>query len=239
VGDKDTDLTEGMANRDHSTGNLIEGVAKFMWPTPDAANRARSAETQEKCKRHRKEKYGKNTAPIYLEDAASLWATPTTQDAKNDGPPSQAASSSPPLNAQVGQMWLTPHGMAGVDSSGKEGSGGEFAGQATRFMEGNLWMTPTARATHDCPAERASSSPALESQANLSSLPDQQIETHGEPSLPPPPGSPLPSPRKRLNPRFVEWLMGLPPGWVTGRVELTNFGCWEMESYRHVGRLLS
>ena len=34
------------------------------------------------------------------------------------------------------KQWLTPHGMAGMDHSGKPGAGGEFARQATQ------WLTP-------------------------------------------------------------------------------------------------
>jgi hypothetical protein len=41
------------------------------------------------------------------------------------------------LNLQAKQ-WHTPHGMTGVDATGKQGAGGEFAKQATQ------WPTPTA-----------------------------------------------------------------------------------------------
>lgn len=45
--------------------------------------------------------------------------------------------------------------------------------------------------------------------------------------------------RARLNPRFVEWLMGLPPGWVTGFTEPTSCDSWAMASSHSVQRLLS
>lgn len=353
VGDKDTDLTPGMATRDHSTGNLIEGVAKFLhaggqhpgsalWPTPDAQamNDGTSPEAWAEFCRRSKEKHGNGnghgttlamattlwqtpavpsggrmglrteegregqerhlehqsvsvattlwstptakcsegsqthrsgersgelllngqadlwstpraidsmcretlreadavrreienaprggTTTGKLEDQISLWSTPTTQDAKNDGPPSQAARNSPPLNAQAQQDWgETPTGLWPTPN----------AEEATGYMSGS--NRDTWRPTLSGLAEGAS--PVLR-QGRPSSLPGQPTGTPGGPSSPPPPGSPPPSPRKRLNPKFVEWLMGLPAGWVTGSVAPTNFGCWEMESCRSVLRLHS
>ena len=42
------------------------------------------------------------------------------------------------LQVKVQTNWLTPHGMGGIDSTGKLGAGGEFAKQATQ------WLTPNA-----------------------------------------------------------------------------------------------
>lgn len=229
----------------HNNGNghgTTLAMATTLWQTP-------TAKCSEDSQTHRS---GDRTDELLLTGQAKLWATPTTQDSENDGPPSQAASSSPPLNAQVGQMWLTPHGMAGVDASGKEGSGGEFAGQATRWAQEwgetptGLWPTPNAEEAtgYMSGSNRDTWRPTLSGlaegkapvlhQGRPSSLPDPQTETPGVPSSPMPHGSPQPSPRKRLNPKFVEWLMGLPPGWVTGRVESISFACWEMESSRRL-----
>jgi len=52
----------------------------------------------------------------------------------------------------------------------------------------------------------------LEEVALASSLPAPETSTPGEPSSPS---------RRTLNPRFVEWLMGWPPGW-------TSYECSEM-----------
>ncbi len=41
------------------------------------------------------------------------------------------------ISESVSSSWLTPHGMSGQDHTGKNGAGGEFAKQATR------WGTPT------------------------------------------------------------------------------------------------
>lgn len=66
-------------------GGLVHGLTG--WPSPDTANRERSEETQAKCEQHRKDKYGKNTAPIYLADTAKLtgWATPRNEDSEQTG----------------------------------------------------------------------------------------------------------------------------------------------------------
>ena len=43
-----------------------------------------------------------------------------------------------------GEAWLTPHGMNGIDSTGKTGAGGEFAKQATN------WPSPRSEDSESC-----------------------------------------------------------------------------------------
>jgi hypothetical protein len=53
-----------------------------------------------------------------------MWPTPTTQDAKNNGGPSQWERNSDPLNVAVQRMWPTPtsaDGMGGPGNSGRDG----------------------------------------------------------------------------------------------------------------------
>lgn len=50
----------------------------------------------------------------------------------------------------------------------------------------------------------------LSNQVEHSFLPDQPTEAHGEKSCEIGPTSP-----RRLNPKFVEWLQGLPEGWTS------------------------
>ena len=80
------------------------------------------------------------------------------------------------------------------------------------------WTTPTKRANEHCSSELNRKTPALESQALLQ---DHLIPT-GQPSS----EADLTllrhlslenaanAPKRRLNPRFVEWLMGFPIGWT-------------------------
>ena len=55
------------------------------------------------------------------------------------------------------------------------------------------------------------------------------------------PNSPLPSARKRLNPTFVGWLMGLPTNWCNPllRVDPTSFAAWETGLFHLLRQLRS
>jgi len=72
-----------------------------------------------------------------------IWYTPNVPNGGRVNPESMSSTGALEngKKRQVGlehqtKHWLTPHGMSGVDKNGKEGSGGEFAKQAT------TWMTP-------------------------------------------------------------------------------------------------
>ncbi len=77
----------------------------------------------------------------------------------------------------------------------------------------------------------------------------QVFEAHLEQSSPSRPrgqgtsgnGSKSLKPSRFLNPLFVEWLMGWPPGWTdsTTSVEQTSYACWEMASSQLLLRALS
>jgi hypothetical protein len=134
----------------------------------------------------------------------------------------------------VASNWQTPHGMAGVDRAGKRGGpgGGEFGMQA-----GN-WATPRAgnpksriiskggkiiaqqaeefHTPHQAPdlltlASRTSSNFSLKNLKRLRRFlkPSEAKPSAGSKSSKSGPGS-----RRRLNPVFVEWLMGLPLLWT-------------------------
>jgi hypothetical protein len=270
------------------SGELLLNGQADLWSTPRAID-SMCRETLREADAVRREienapRGGTTTGK--LEDQISLWSTPTTQDAKNDGPPSQAARNSPPLNAQAADMWSTPRVAADRTSRSALTREGHWSAPALGQMA-ELSMGELPREFH--------SAEELTPQASaiyFSSLPGQPTGTPGGPSSPPPPGSPPPSPeclrllarlpdwckgsskpsarrggagapaanrtpelttgelsllrsnwlalrdscwgRKRLNPKFVEWLMGLPAGWVTGSVAPTSFGCWATESCRSV-----
>jgi hypothetical protein len=67
----------------------------------------------------------------------SAWPTPRAEDAEACGNHPNAVDSL--KGAATG--WLTPHGMSGIDHTGKLGAGGECAQQATN------WVPPSARPT--------------------------------------------------------------------------------------------
>lgn len=119
---------------------LTDETASGSWPTPDAsvANDGEGPQTFYERRERLKEKgYNGNGAGVPLAVAAQVgpewrsWPTPTTQDAHNDGGPSQFARRSLPLNAAV-KTWPTPRpGSAG------RGGGSEF---------GTYRRTPSQRA---------------------------------------------------------------------------------------------
>jgi DNA (cytosine-5)-methyltransferase 1 len=86
--------------------------ATRLWPTPDAAvgNDGESPEAWRARQAAWKREYDSraagevkagNGAGLPLTIAAKEWATPTTQDSENDGPPSAFARRTLPLNAQA------------------------------------------------------------------------------------------------------------------------------------------
>jgi hypothetical protein len=164
-----------------------------------------------------------------------------------------AASSPPdPTSPRLSDLWKTPHGIANTDQYGHTGGGGgEFHKQVMRANE--TWSTPrvecnvTSQKASTPFAEGGSTSkPGLAQQAQSLASPAGAITTASAPTptsattpttagwpeadataLPATDGTTTPasSPKAKLNPQFVEWLMGLPIGW-------TGFAPVAMASYR-------
>ena len=153
-----------------------------------------------------------------LDWVAERWATPRASDAEKGGPHQAFGTGGEPLTAQA-IKWPTPTAhdgrRPGADLTSK--NGGNLSRDAA------LWPTPAVTDSngarnhtagrqagsqhHDgvtlndaivlYPIEAPSNSP--------SSLPAPPISTDGATPSPP---------RRSLNPLFVEWLMGWPPGWT-------------------------
>ena len=118
--------------------------------------------------------------------------------------------------------WPTPRAREG--NAGESGSRGSIHNQKHRHLDGvvqemDSWATPTTRDWKD----GSDPSPAVPTNALLGRQ-APRTETVGQGSLQSDQNSPQPSP-KRLNPNFVEHLMGLPIGWTDSRA-------LGMESYR-------
>ena len=173
-----------------------------------------------------------------------LWATPAAADHTG----STGGRMDKSLRTDVAH-WPTPHGMGNVDRTGKKGGagGGEFAkvrtqwptpnvpnrGSETKESKDNrpnaggidlqttvqLWPTPAARDSRSGEASETThtrNARPLNEVACRSSRQDPATSTDGEPSSPK-----TPTLRPRLNPAFVEWLMGLPPRWTD--IEATDY----------------
>ena len=141
----------------------------------------------------------------------------------------------------VAMTWKTPHGMSNRDHKGKVGGcgGGEFAKQANQWQTpatdsfrsrggdrtDEMGLDQQAR-YFPTPASRDYRTPNTKSyQERSNSTKGEQLQNyyveHHFPSLPaplipdgPPSSTTTPTSRRRLNPQFVEWLMGFPIRWT-------------------------
>ena len=127
------------------------------------------------------------------EKGSSSLPTPTAQDAKNDGGPSQFRRNSLPLNALV-KMWHTPlaSDYKNMDSSNQE----SLSNQVKK------WPTPSAT-----PRGAHTGTEAGEVSADGKSRTSAKGVKFGA-TLQTAVGS------GQLNPTWVEWLMGFPLGWT-------------------------
>lgn len=176
-----------------------------------------------------------------LTGATKNWPTPNLSDTNGERPEDGKRNTG--LNTHA-QTWLTPCGMHGTDHTGKTGRGGEFAKQATQWATPRTITSGAESAERKQELGRTESGGGdLQSQVesffptpaqrdyrtpNSKSFKDRGGKTKGEqlqnfvahspldPTIPDGPKSSESDPTspRRLNPRFVEWLMGFPPGWT-------------------------
>ena len=153
-----------------------------------------------------------------LEGMAKMWATPQGHDSQ----PGKAqrvgryGTKAGGRNlADEADFWATPRSSSSENRNTKNapshgnGHGFTLAGQAS------TWASPCAGDWRTHGGNQAT----LASQSRLSFRPARMIRRGRRH-------------RPRLNPLFVEWLMGWPIGW-------TSSACWEMELYRYRRRMRS
>lgn len=151
---------------------------------------------------------------------ASAWPTPTANDWKGSGPTLERKDGQmrgDRLDYATEQLWTTP-------STGD----GQRGGTITENMSGTslvqqvntLWATPTSLSfgeSHQPGNSRSYNLNMAHAEGIYSRLGPTKSKD-GEKSSPE---------RRSLNPLFVEWLMGWPPGWTL--LAWTDFGCSAME----------
>jgi len=220
--DDETVATKG-TQEDGTKRQVDLGSQVRLWATP-------RAEDSEQCGNHP----GANDS---LTGQTRLWQTPQTDSFRSR---SGDRKDEQGLDQQT-RLWKTPHGIANTDRFGKTGGGGgEFHKQAMAWPTPTAEPYGSSQngingkgGTYERPS---ANTPSLE-RLSHSFLPPPATPTLGDDSLlsaptlrPPSPsptkidsGSPTRLPRAarpprllkpKLNPQFVEWLMGLPIGWT-------------------------
>ncbi len=209
-----------------------------LWPTPNVGGGGNPPSLLERKGNHFVRRSGKK-AHLSLDQAVTMWPTPTVQDSANNAGPSQHHRNSNPLNVAVlyptptacehtqnksrgenAQLRLTLVGMARYDkwpTPKASPSGPDFA-RATRPGTGSDDLItevvkrtyPTARAT-----DGTKGGPNQRGSKGDATLPSA-VQPTGKSTRP-----------TLLNPAWVEWLMGWPIGW-TGLepLEMDRFHWW-------------
>mgnify|MGYP001618450461 CR=1 FL=1 len=222
----------------HGNGNGAGtplAIAAQMWPTPNASEVSNSDTLL-------KSGDGRET-PNKLGWAVQLWQTPSVADGTG-GHLSRGGERSDELllrgQAKALMQWATPMASDGVKPSAGNRADADLTHQASK------WPTPqasdgtfpekTPEQWQQRRLQKKAENPnlgdlhlGLGTMALAFSLPDPATPPDGEPSL-----NGGPTLRRRLNPRFVEWLQGLPIGWTNPSmpIEHSAFEHWEMVSFR-------
>jgi hypothetical protein len=201
------DTSRGSYKRDHGEKGLerptVAGQA-VAWTSPTAAD----ADGTHGGKMERS-----------LRTDIARWSTPTAEDAEQAG-----SKKRPGLFAAAGQ-WHTP---SSTDHKGAARPGQRLNQLAEDAEVGfaTTWATPTTAIERGTTARASKGARDLrnDSREFPTGLPAETISTPGAPCSSAGPGSRQLSARRKLNPSFVEWLMGLPRG-------MTGCGPVEMESF--------
>lgn len=174
-----------------------------------------------------------------LTDAMREWATPNAQLHNYlEDPESYAARSARlvaegtrPLGVNLGQQaqtWQTPRASDGDKGGPNQTLKGKPS--LTAQARAEAWPTPAARDSKGANGpehlakERGHHDQLPNAVALWSGRPDPETSTGGPESSPPTHTS------RRLNPAFVEWLMGWPPNWSTpGSFGPTDCASWATE----------
>lgn len=210
------------------------------WPTPTANDWKGSGPTLE-----RKDGQMRGDRLDYATE--QLWSAPRASDAEKGGPNQSFGAGGVPLPAQAVQ-WATPSvadTTGGRMSRSKERSN-ELLLKGQAFVLSENWSTPrvsserTSSIALERPDSVSSLSIAQQAEMVMGEVPREiylvsektQRRLGFDPSslrgqLTYPVGATLSHPRRSLNPLFVEWLMGWPPGWTL--LAWTDFACSEME----------
>jgi hypothetical protein len=239
----------------HGNGNgagMPLAVQSAMWTTPQAHDVTARGSGQQPCSK---------AGNACLARDASMWPTARAEDAESSGM-RHSRGVADTLTAATG-LWATPRTITGGGESAErkrelgrdESGGGDLQAQTSAWptpcandhkgsaADGQrrgqldeaaeqLWQTPqTMGGGSTSRSGDRIDEPLISGQALMTSrscLPAPATSTPGDAS-----SSDAPTSRPRLNPAFVEWLMGWPEGWTDFAPAATAYTRWRrrMRSY--------
>ncbi len=218
------------------TGNHVQMTLNRVtsaWPTPRALEIDESIESHS-ARMEKRSKEGKQIPSQNLTITVKKWPTPVKSDFQDRRASENWGGSDLP---SVVDAWPT------IVSRDYKGA----SGRSLKGLENDLpnaiqnWLTPAAREDAACPqSQRMLKHQAKEFEPcdTPTGLQDPMNGNNGSKSLPS--DQTLPRLSKRLNPQFVEWLMGHPIGWSSVRkIEMKDYNAWVTESSALLERLLS
>jgi hypothetical protein len=222
---------------DHPQRQLYLSDQTSQWRAPSAGHKAKGASQPPE-----KRLAGGHT--LDLQDQAEFWPTPAARDWKS-GEALQEYGNARPLNEAALEFRGTPSvGMERLQEVYYDRGKHNVEEQAGAFMEN--WPTPRKAANYrmwNTPKASQTMGKWGRTNGNVYLKLDGQAEAFSSPPAPPIPDgltfwqrtrfllrlcrrlkSSLPSPynrvrsmfRRKLNPNFVDWLMGWPIGWSSG-----------------------
>jgi hypothetical protein len=187
-----------------------------LWSTPNVPNGGRTLSPEDVINRG---KTAKGKRQVGLENEASIWNTPTSDDSKgtDDGPKSMARREAGEMNTS--DMRLRNQVAAWATPSARDWKSGE-ASQET--------LDKNSRPLNEQALLFQSSPPAPKRSPGTICF----CGTHG---------CGLPSHKRKLNPIFVAWLMGWPIWWCAKEpmpYALPAMESWLSQARRHLSYLL-
>jgi len=205
----------GVRNRQGSRGaghQLTIAEQAEHWPTPNVPNGGRTTSTSNYSATGEKRQ-------VELGAVASRWPTPKLSD--TNGERMEDGKRNTGLNTHAAH-WPTP---AARDYKGENSSehlevatGRKHLDQLPNFVRHSFRPDPTimSRGVSSSPSARILRQPSL----------FEMTDSPSPVSTPPSPDTP----KTKLNPRFVEWLMGLPTGWTGFALAGTEWSRWRQQS---------
>ncbi|WP_244420669.1 hypothetical protein [Mesorhizobium japonicum] len=194
------------------------------WPTPDAfvSNDGELPATWLSRQALEKSK-GKNGngMGLPLAMAAKLWPTPAALDGQKAPKTFAGGNISLP---EAAKTWSTPRASDGEKGGPKQAFGAGGMPLAAQTLQ---WRTPRSSESGQYQYDRGDKSKPTPT------LTGQAFSHLGQPTSKP--GETCLVERRSLNPLFVEWLMGWPPGWTASECSATALSVWK----RHMRCALS